>query len=115
MVLTITWVPSKLHHTGEVCGAPSRIIVVSAATGGPWTSRACDSGMAALPHGCRGGATPRPPDGADASRVPCEKAFIVLWSTVASANTATIRASAYRGLERKIDVRAVTKKSLHTP
>src|SRR4029453_18650371 len=43
MVLTRTHSPSKSHHTTEVCGDPSGMIVVRAATGGHWTRLRCDA------------------------------------------------------------------------
>jgi hypothetical protein len=45
MVLTRTQSPSKSHHTTEVCGAPSGMTVVRAATGGHWTRSRWDFGI----------------------------------------------------------------------
>src|SRR6186997_178099 len=44
MVLTRTHSPSKSHHTTDVCGYPSRVIVDRAATGGHSTRSRCESG-----------------------------------------------------------------------
>lgn len=46
-VLTRTRPPPESHHTTDVCGNPSGMIVVSAATRGQSTRSACDRGISA--------------------------------------------------------------------